>query len=391
MNNTPVEENTPLLSSGTLVENRKRICFVAAVGAVSFVAVLLIRSDLTALFLNRTNDIIQTSNEPKASEFPQTFLWGAATSAYQIEGGASAGGRGPSIWDTFCAQSAENCSGDTGNVTADHFHHWQEDIEIMQSLGLKAYRFSISWSRILPTGTAEGTESGDHRYSKTKGINYDGVQFYNHIIDALLAKGIEPFVTLYHWDLPQTLQDRYGGWENEQIIDDFSKVRCLYVVKKTNEVNEYANTFVALIYCAKYARICFQFFGDRVKYWITINEAWSVAIGGYDQGNKAPGILNEEQGGTGKPYLIGHHLLLAHARAVGVYREEGYSKWYLHGNSIKTGVIGIANSGDYRFPVDPKIKDDIDAATRAMEFQLGWMVRLPKSEFFLHKPVLSPF
>ncbi|KAL3800807.1 hypothetical protein HJC23_001644 [Cyclotella cryptica] len=215
----------------------------------------------------------------------------------------------------------------------------------MQTLGLKAYRFSISWSRILPTGTAEGTESGDHRYSKTKGINYDGVQFYNNIIDALIAKGIEPFVTLYHWDLPQALQDRYGGWENEQVIDDF----------------------------AKYARICFQFFGDRVKYWITINEAWSVAIGGYDQGNKAPGLLSEEQGGTGKPYLIGRHLLLAHARAVGVYREEGYAKWYLHGNSAKSGVIGIAHSGDYRFPADPKSKDDRDAATRAIEFQLGWM------------------
>ena len=144
-------------------------------------------------------------------------------------------------------------------------------------------------------------------------------------------------------------------------------------------MNEYDNTLVALIYNAKYARICFQFFGDRVKYWITINEAWSVAIGGYDQGNKAPGMLNEEQGVTGKPYLIGHHLLLAHARAVGVYREEGYSKWYLHGESIKTGVIGIANSGDYRFPVDPKNKDDINAATRAMEFQMGWMVRLSKS------------
>lgn len=112
-----------------------------------------------------------------------------------------------------------------------------------------------------------------------------------------------------------------------------------------------------------------------MKYWITINEAWSVAIGGYEQGKKAPGFKSVEQGGTGKPYLIGHHLLLAHAQAVQVYREEGYANWYLHGNANKTGIIGISHSGDYRFPADPKSKDDRDAATRAMEFQMGWMVR----------------
>jgi beta-glucosidase len=112
-----------------------------------------------------------------------------------------------------------------------------------------------------------------------------------------------------------------------------------------------------------------------VKYWITINEAWTVAIGGYDQGSKAPGFVSEEQGGLDKPYLVAHHLLLAHARAVNVYREEGYANWYFHGSSNSTGMIGISHSGDYRYPKDPASKEDGEAAGRAMEFQIGWLVR----------------
>lgn len=124
----------------------------------------------------------------------------------------------------------------------------------------------------------------------------------------------------------------------------------------------------------QYARICFQFFGDRVQHWITINEAWSVAIGGYEQGTKAPGF---KQGGTGTPYMVAHHLLLAHARAVNVYREERYANWYFHGNSnTTTGMIGISHSGDFRFPVDPERKSDRVAAIRAMEFQIGWLVSM---------------
>lgn len=343
-----ISEHTALLSSRKDVkfrEKRKWTCyglsFCVLLGAV---VLLSTRSGLTSQ--SQANQSNELSADQGSSAFPDDFIWGAATSAYQIEGGASEGGRGPSIWDTWCLESINNCNGDSGNVTDDHFHRWQEDIELMQSLGLKAYRFSISWSRILPTGKAEGSESGDPRYSKTKGINYDGIQFYNKIIDGLIAKGIEPFITLYHWDLPQSLQDEYGGWESEKIVKDF----------------------------ANYARICFQFFGDRVKYWITINEAWSVAIGGYEQGTKAPGFVSEAQGGVGKPYLVAHHLLLAHAQAVFNYRNEGYSNWYFHGNSNVTGSIGISHSGDYRFPVDPLSKADEEAANRAMEFQIGWLV-----------------
>jgi len=261
-----------------------------------------------------------TQRNKNHSVFPPDFLWGAATSAYQIEGGSTAGGRGPSIWDTWCVKSRDNCNGDTGEVGDDHYHLWEEDIELMNNLGLKAYRFSVSWSRILPNGTGD--------------INEAGISFYNDIIDALLEHNIEPFITLYHWDLPQALEDRYGGWANRDIVEDFGD----------------------------YARICFKAFGDRVKYWITINEGWTTAIHGYEEGSNAPGFMGRDVGGTGKPYEVGHHLLLAHARAVEVFRTEGYN-----------GLIGISNSGDYRYPLDPTSDDDMEAATRSMEFQLGWM------------------
>lgn len=268
--------------------------------------------------------------------FPKDFVWGAATSSYQIEGGTTDGGRGPSIWDTFCQESKDNCNGDLGNVTDDHYHHWKEDVQLMKELGLKAYRFSISWSRILPTGRVDFKTGDDD--TNIEGVNYEGVDFYSNLIDELLKSNIVPFVTLYHWDLPQGLQDKYGGWEDREIIDDF----------------------------ANYARVCFHFFGDRVKHWITINEGWTVAIHGYEEASNAPGLLGKDVGGTGDPYLVGHHLLLAHATAVQVFRQEGY------GNGGKS-AIGISNSGDYRFPLHAESLEDQEAASRAIEFQLGWM------------------
>ena len=286
------------------------------------------------------------------SVFPPDFIWGAATSSYQIEGGTNSGGRGPSIWENWCIESSDNCNGDTGEIGDDHYHLWREDIELMKSLGLKAYRFSISWSRILPEGTADygGKKAKhvlkSHGSENIKGINYEGIKFYNDIINLLLEYDIEPFITLYHWDLPQSLQDRYGGWANRRIIEDFGD----------------------------YARICYHYFGDRVRYWITINEGWTVAIHGYQEASNAPGFLGEDVGGNGKPYLVGHHLLLAHARAVEVFRKEGYSTLYERGSRNEFGRIGISNSGDYRFPLDPENEDDQEAATRAIEFQLGWMV-----------------
>lgn len=257
--------------------------------------------------------------DDKYMSFPDDFVWGAATSAFQIEGGVADGGRGPSIWDEWCYENEDNCNGDTGDVADDHYHLWREDVQLMKQLGLKAYRFSISWSRILPDGT-DGN------------VNEEGVQFYSNLIDALLEAGIEPFLTLYHWDLPLALDNRYGGWLDRRIIDDF----------------------------ANYARVCFQAFGDRVRHWITINEAWTVAIHGYAEASNAPGRASLTE-----PYLVAHHVLLAHARAVKVFREEGFA--------AGGGIIGIANSGDFRFPVDEEKEEDRRAATRAMEFQLGWV------------------
>ena len=344
-------ESTALLQKENEIshqENRHFVSTAAAIKVLFAVAIALIAA-IHILHHHWGGNNVSAPSRSTAG-FPPNFLWGAATSAYQIEGGTSDGGRGLSIWDTWCVQSSDNCNNETGNVSDDHYHLWKEDIKLMKSLGLKAYRFSISWSRILPNGTANygGYTAADALAANStniKGISYEGIRFYNDIIDTLLKNDIEPFITLYHWDLPQTLQDDYGGWENSTIITDFSD----------------------------YARICYNSFSDRVKYWITINEGWTTAIHGYEEGSNAPGYLGEDIGGTGKPYLVGHHLLLAHARAVQVFKEEGYSTMYKRGGNDDIGMIGISNCGDYRFPLDSTSEDDKEAAIRSMEFQLGWM------------------
>ena len=167
--------------------------------------------------------------------FPEGFIWGAATASYQIEGGATSGGRTPSIWDTMCATEGKVANGDSGTVACDHYNRHAEDVRMMRELGMPAYRFSISWSRLLPQG--RGT------------VNPEGAAFYNALIDELISNGIEPLVTLYHWDLPQCLQDEYGGWLDRRIVKDFEE----------------------------YAACCFALFGDRVKRWLTLNEPWCSA------------------------------------------------------------------------------------------------------------------
>jgi beta-glucosidase len=336
-----VETTSLLPAAGNQQRERKERrytgCFpTALVGAVIILVVITIfRGEGDNLFHPRTRAQLP-STPTSSSTFPSDFVWGAATSSFQIEGATSDGGRGASIWDTFCKESEEHCNGDTGDITDNHYHRWKQDVQLMKSLGLKAYRFSISWSRILPTGMVDYKTGDDD--TNIDGVNYEGVEFYNKLINELLESNIVPFVTLYHWDLPQGLQDKYDGWEDRKIIDDF----------------------------ANYARVCFHFFGDRVKHWITINEGWTVAIHGYEEASNAPGLLGKDVGGTGDPYLVGHHLLLAHATAVKVFREEGYD------NGGKS-VIGISNSGDFRFPLNPESVDDQEAASRAIDFQLGWM------------------
>jgi beta-glucosidase len=250
------------------------------------------------------------------SSFPDEFLWGVATSSYQIEGAWNTDGKGPSIWDAFCLIPGKVAKGETGNIACDHYNRIEEDVALMKGMGIQAYRFSLSWPRIMPQGKGN--------------VNKKGLDFYNRLIDTLIANGIVPWITLYHWDLPLALQFEDDGWTGDKISD----------------------------YFAEYANICFEAFGDRVKNWITINEAWVVAILGYGQGVFAPGRISNSE-----PYLAGHNLILAHAKAVDIYRKKYQNQ--------QQGKIGITNNCDWREPITKK-KEDCEAATRALEFFLGW-------------------
>ncbi|HEY7354983.1 MAG TPA: GH1 family beta-glucosidase [Ktedonobacterales bacterium] len=208
-------------------------------------------------------------------QFPAGFAWGAATAAYQIEGAVHEDGRGPSIWDTFAHTPGRTLNDETGDVACDHYHRWQHDIGLMKELGLKAYRFSIAWPRILPTGRGQ--------------INQAGLDFYDRLVDGLLAAGIAPYVTLYHWDLPQALQDQ-GGWQNRDTCNAF----------------------------ADYAQIVAERLGDRVHHWITHNEPLVVAFFGHYMGFHPPAVTDPAAASQ-----VAHHLLLSHGMAVPVLRAAG--------------------------------------------------------------------
>lgn len=206
--------------------------------------------------------------------FPKEFWWGAATSAYQIEGAWDEDGKGESIWDRFCQQPGKVQNGDTGQVACDHYHRWQADIALMKSLNLQAYRFSIAWPRILPVGRGK--------------VNSAGLDFYNRLVDGLLEAGIQPFITLYHWDLPQALQDE-GGW----------------TVRST------AEAFV------EYTDVVTRRLGDRVKHWMTHNEPWVASFMAYQMGVHAPGWQD-----WSAAISAAHHLLLSHGWSLPVIRAN---------------------------------------------------------------------
>lgn len=250
------------------------------------------------------------------TQFPPNFIWGSATSSYQIEGAWDIDGKGPSIWDAFSLIPGKTYEMHNGHKACDHYHKFREDVALMAKMGLKAYRFSISWPRIMPQGKGA--------------VNEKGIQFYSDLIDTLLDHGIEPWITLYHWDLPLALHLENDGWLDPNIVD----------------------------YFAEYARICFEAFGDRVKNWITLNEPWVVAILGYGQGIFAPGRISDSE-----PYLAAHHLILAHAHAVKLYR----TKFQAH----QQGQIGWTNNCDWREPLNQDV-ENIEAAQRALEFFLAW-------------------
>jgi beta-glucosidase len=214
-------------------------------------------------------------NDAPDLRFPDGFLWGAATSAYQIEGAVTADGRAPSIWDALCRVPGAVHEGDTGDVAADHYHRYREDVALMGGLGLRAYRFSVAWPRVL-RHTGRGPAS----------VNEVGLDFYRRLVDELLAAGIEPVATLYHWDLPQALQDA-GGWPARDTARRF----------------------------AEYAAVVFDALHDRVPMWATLNEPWCSALLGYAEGVHAPGIHDA----TAATRAI-HHLLLGHGLAIEAMR-----------------------------------------------------------------------
>jgi beta-glucosidase len=253
------------------------------------------------------------------SNFPSTFTFGVATSAYQIEGGWNEGKKGPSIWDKFTHIEGKILDGSNGDVAVDHYHRYKEDVDLIGQLGFGAYRFSISWSRIFPDGL--GTE-----------VNEEGIAFYNDLINTLLEKGIQPYVTLYHWDLPSHLQEAIGGWTNRKIVD----------------------------YFGLYADACFANFGDRVKHWITLNEPLQTSVNGHCIGIFAPG-RNEKP--LIEPYLVSHHQVLAHATAVSIYRSK-YKE-------SQGGQIGLSVDCEWAEPNSEKPEDKV-AADRRIDFQLGW-------------------
>ncbi|XP_031491977.1 beta-glucosidase 6 [Nymphaea colorata] len=287
---------------------------VAALLAV----VLIVQSSLSGVSaINRTS-------------FPQGFVFGTASAAYQYEGAYKEDGKGMSVWDKFSHTFGKVIDFSNGDVTVDQYHRYEEDVQLMADMGMDAYRFSIAWSRIFPNGS--GT------------INQAGVDHYNNLINALLAKGIQPYITLYHWDLPQALDDEYGGWLSPEIVDDY----------------------------ANYAETCFRLFGDRVKYWITFNEPHTFTIQGYDVGLHAPGrcsvllhLYCKSGNSATEPYIVAHNVLLSHAKAVDIYRRKYKAQ--------QNGSIGITLDVMWFTPISNST-EDIEATQRAQDFQFGWFM-----------------
>lgn len=245
-------------------------------------------------------------------QFPADFVWGAATASYQIEGAYDEDGRGETIWDRYCSVPGNVLNGDNGNIACDHYHRYREDVKLMKQMGMKAYRFSVAWSRILPDGRGA--------------VNQAGVMFYVNLVDELLKAGIEPYVTLYHWDLPQALQN-IGGWANPDMPG----------------------------YFLEYAKVVFGALGDRVKKWITLNEPYCAAFLGHYEGRQAPGMRD-----FSTAVLAAYHMYVGHGLVVEYFRSNG-----------GTGEIGITLNLMGRLPLTDK-PEDIRAAAHADGYLNRW-------------------
>lgn len=255
------------------------------------------------------------------TQFPQGFLWGTATAAHQIEGSPLADGAGPSIWTRFAHTPGMTVNGDTGDVACDHYHRWREDVALMRALGMRAYRFSVSWSRVLPHGTGR--------------VNPKGLDFYSRLVDALLENGIEPLLTLYHWDLPAALDDK-GGWLNRDCADWF----------------------------AEYGDVLYRALDGRVKKWITLNEPWVITDGGYLHGALAPGHRSKYE-----TPIASHNLMRAHGAAVQAYRATGAHE------------IGLVVNIEPKYPASASA-EDAAAVQRAHAYM---------NEQYLHPALLGTY
>lgn len=249
-----------------------------------------------------------------SNQFPDGFLWGCATAAYQIEGAVRDGGRGASVWDVFSHAPGKVYKGDTGDVACDHYHRYKDDVKLIRDLGFGSYRFSLSWPRIVPNGKGQ--------------VNAAGLDFYQHLVDALLEQGIQPAVTLFHWDYPQVLHEA-GGWQSKDGPHWF----------------------------ADFAEIAFSKLGDRCKFWMTLNEPWCYAWLGHGSGVHAPGIKDETTA-----FAVGHGLLLGHGYAVERFRSI-----------IPDGRIGLVTNHTISRPYSDSAAD-IAANERSNAFSAGWFL-----------------
>jgi beta-glucosidase len=277
--------------------NFAKIIGSAALGATALPAAASVQTEIG-----------QAQQNNQAGKFPKGFLWGSATASYQVEGAVKEDGRGATIWDTFSHTPGKTVDGATGDTADDHYHRYKEDVQLMKSMGVKTYRFSIAWSRIFPDGTGQP--------------NAKGLDFYNRLVDELLKNGIEPFATLYHWDLPQALQDKNGGWESRDTSKAF----------------------------ADYAGYAAEKLSDRVKHFFTINEFGAFVELGYRIGIHAPGL----QLPAARFNQTRHHAVLGHGLAVQAIRARA-----------KAGTrVGLAENMNICVPVI-ETAEHIEAATRA--------------------------
>lgn len=271
-------------------------------------------------------------------KFPEGFRWGVASASYQVEGAYQEDGRGETIWDRYCSIPGNIANGDDGKVACDHYHRYKEDVAIMKSMGIQAYRFSVAWSRIFPEGTGQ--------------VNQKGIDFYSSLIDELLEAGIEPCLTMYHWDLPQALQNR-GGWANPDMPE----------------------------YFLEYAKVLFREFGGRVKKWMTLNEPYCAAFLGNYEGRMAPGLHD-----FSTAVLASYHMYVAHGLVVKYFRDHNID-----------GEIGIALNLMGRLPLTDT-KEDAQAAMRADGYLNRWFAepiafgRYPQDmiDFYREKGVVLP-